>query len=72
MVGRSAVGVFKTIGRSKEDDTSINPLSIYLNLLHYYSLRRIIIMKDRAIHILHNDLTIERYHVKMKLNLLVF
>ena len=36
--GRSALGVFKTSGRSKADDMSINPLSICLNLLQCTSL----------------------------------
>ena len=33
--GRSAVGVFKTSGRSKADDMSINPLSTCVDLLQY-------------------------------------
>ena len=48
--GRSAVGVFKTSGRSKADDMSINPLSICLDLLQCTTLWMMIITKTGLIH----------------------
>ncbi len=46
--GRSVVGVFKTSGRSKADDMSINPLSICLNLLQCTTLSGRLLSRKQA------------------------